>query len=244
MEVASEESRRAPAGARAPRTGDGEGRAAPRSRPVGCWPWACSSWSSASCCGSRPAPTSGSTRHCRSTSPGSRSPTCETVLRHDGAPPLYYALLHFWIDVFGLGNLAVRSLSGCSPSRRCRWRGSPADGSGARGHRAGTRRLVAHAPRRRARRARVRVLAVHDPVRDRSPHVLARDVPGDGRVPRVAARARAAVTRTSRTGRGARRGDAVHALLDDLPARGRGHRHDVVRVPRAAHRSCATPPVA
>ena len=36
----------------------------------------------------------------------------ETALRHDGAPPLYYALLHSWIDVFGLSNLAVRSLSG------------------------------------------------------------------------------------------------------------------------------------
>ena len=34
------------------------------------------------------------------------------ALRHDGAPPLYYALLHFWIRAFGVGNLAVRSLSG------------------------------------------------------------------------------------------------------------------------------------
>ena len=33
------------------------------------------------------------------------------ALRHDGAPPLYYALLHFWIRAFGIGNLAVRSLS-------------------------------------------------------------------------------------------------------------------------------------
>jgi mannosyltransferase len=34
------------------------------------------------------------------------------ALRHDGAPPLYYALLHVWMLVFGEGNLAVRSLSG------------------------------------------------------------------------------------------------------------------------------------
>jgi 4-amino-4-deoxy-L-arabinose transferase-like glycosyltransferase len=34
------------------------------------------------------------------------------ALRHDGAPPLYYALLHFWIRAFGTGNVAVRSLSG------------------------------------------------------------------------------------------------------------------------------------
>ncbi len=33
-------------------------------------------------------------------------------LRHDGAPPLFYALLHGWMSVFGDGDLAVRSLSG------------------------------------------------------------------------------------------------------------------------------------
>ncbi len=34
------------------------------------------------------------------------------ALRHDGAPPLYYVLLHFWIRAFGIGDLATRSLSG------------------------------------------------------------------------------------------------------------------------------------
>ena len=34
------------------------------------------------------------------------------ALRHDGHPPLYYFLLHFWIDAFDDGDLAVRSLSG------------------------------------------------------------------------------------------------------------------------------------
>jgi mannosyltransferase len=34
------------------------------------------------------------------------------ALRHDGAPPLYYFLLHFWIEAFGIGDLATRSLSG------------------------------------------------------------------------------------------------------------------------------------
>jgi hypothetical protein len=33
-------------------------------------------------------------------------------LRHDGAPPLYYWLLHGWTEVFGTSDLAVRSLSG------------------------------------------------------------------------------------------------------------------------------------
>jgi mannosyltransferase len=35
-----------------------------------------------------------------------------TALKHDGAPPLYYVLLHFWIRIFGQSNDAVRSLSG------------------------------------------------------------------------------------------------------------------------------------
>jgi hypothetical protein len=34
------------------------------------------------------------------------------ALRHDGHPPLYYFLLHVWMDVFGQGDAAVRSLSG------------------------------------------------------------------------------------------------------------------------------------
>jgi mannosyltransferase len=32
-------------------------------------------------------------------------------LRHDGAPPLYYFMLHLWTDVFGTSNFAVRALS-------------------------------------------------------------------------------------------------------------------------------------
>jgi mannosyltransferase len=35
-----------------------------------------------------------------------------SALRRDGHPPLYYWLLHGWIDLFGSGNVAVRSLSG------------------------------------------------------------------------------------------------------------------------------------
>jgi mannosyltransferase len=34
------------------------------------------------------------------------------ALRHDGHPPLYYFLLHGWMDVFGEGDGAVRALSG------------------------------------------------------------------------------------------------------------------------------------
>lgn len=34
-----------------------------------------------------------------------------TWLRHDGAPPLYYWMLHIWTGWFGTGDLAVRSLS-------------------------------------------------------------------------------------------------------------------------------------
>jgi hypothetical protein len=37
------------------------------------------------------------------------------ALRHDGSPPLYYAVLHFWMRLFGTGTIAVRALSGvCS----------------------------------------------------------------------------------------------------------------------------------
>ncbi len=34
------------------------------------------------------------------------------ALKQDGAPPLYYYLLHFWMALFGQSNEAVRSLSG------------------------------------------------------------------------------------------------------------------------------------
>jgi hypothetical protein len=33
------------------------------------------------------------------------------ALRHDGAPPVYYVLLHGWMGLFGDGDVAVRSLS-------------------------------------------------------------------------------------------------------------------------------------
>jgi mannosyltransferase len=34
------------------------------------------------------------------------------ALRHDGAPPLYYVVLHGWIRLFGTGDTPVRALSG------------------------------------------------------------------------------------------------------------------------------------
>jgi mannosyltransferase len=34
------------------------------------------------------------------------------ALQHDGHPPLYYALLHGWMQVLGTGDVAVRALSG------------------------------------------------------------------------------------------------------------------------------------
>src|ERR1700712_3842203 len=33
------------------------------------------------------------------------------ALRQDGAPPLYYLLLHVWMLIFGAGDVAVRSLT-------------------------------------------------------------------------------------------------------------------------------------
>jgi hypothetical protein len=34
------------------------------------------------------------------------------ALSHDGAPPLYYLLLHFWMLAFGTGDISVRAFSG------------------------------------------------------------------------------------------------------------------------------------
>lgn len=34
------------------------------------------------------------------------------LLKHDGAPPLYYVLLHFWMKLFGTSDVATRSLAG------------------------------------------------------------------------------------------------------------------------------------
>jgi hypothetical protein len=34
------------------------------------------------------------------------------ALKQDGAPPLFYVLLHFWMKAFGTGDIAARSLSG------------------------------------------------------------------------------------------------------------------------------------
>src|SRR5581483_177359 len=33
------------------------------------------------------------------------------VLRHDGSPPLYYVLLHFWISAFGASESATHAFS-------------------------------------------------------------------------------------------------------------------------------------
>src|SRR4051812_48581978 len=39
-----------------------------------------------------------------------------SALRHDGAPPLYYLLLHAWMRVFGSGPASVRAMSGVAGS--------------------------------------------------------------------------------------------------------------------------------
>ena len=56
------------------------------------------------------------------------------ALKHDGAPPLYYYLLHFWIVLFGQSNDAVRSLSasawGWSSQLACSCASGPDRGCG------------------------------------------------------------------------------------------------------------------
>ena len=59
---------------------------------------------------------SGSTRRCRSTSRGCRSADLDQALRHDGAPPLYYALLHVWTRA-----CSDRATGRCGRSRACAW---------------------------------------------------------------------------------------------------------------------------
>jgi mannosyltransferase len=39
-------------------------------------------------------------------------PQIPGALSHDGSPPLYYVMLHFWMEAFGRGDFAVRALSG------------------------------------------------------------------------------------------------------------------------------------
>ncbi len=43
---------------------------------------------------------------------GRHLPQLFSALRHDGSPPLYYLLLHYWMQLFGDGDVAVRALSG------------------------------------------------------------------------------------------------------------------------------------
>ena len=40
-------------------------------------------------------------------------------LRHDGAPPLYYVILHAWTDVFGTWTSRSAQCPGACPWRRC-----------------------------------------------------------------------------------------------------------------------------
>ncbi len=141
-------------------------------------------------------------------------PQLFTALRHDGSPPLYYLMLHFWMDVFGRSDVAIRALSGVLSLRLAsagvvRRPPGRAGRRVVRPHRAARRR-----PHRHRRAAAVRDLAVHDPLRHRGPHVLA------GRLPGAALRARAGPCSRAAEPAALVVGDAddgcarVHALLD------------------------------
>ena len=63
------------------------------------------------------------------------------ALREDGSPPLYYMLLHFWLDIGGRSEAGVRGLQPAvraagDPGRRS----GPAARSGGRRRRPGSRR--------------------------------------------------------------------------------------------------------
>ena len=51
------------------------------------------------------------------------------ALREDGSPPLYYMLLHFWLDI--AGRTASRACAGSACSSRC-WRSRSASGRAGR----------------------------------------------------------------------------------------------------------------
>ena len=147
------------------------------------------------CCASSPTRTSGWTKRSPSRSPAATCRSCSSALRHDGSPPLYYLLLHFWMDVFGQSDVAVRALSGVLSlaTLPLAWFAGRRVARGrrvVRAHRAACRR-----PHRHRRPAAVRDLAVRDPLRHRDADVLA------GRLPGAAFRDRAgAGARSSRRG--------------------------------------------
>src|SRR3954469_24431478 len=111
MEVASEESRRAPTGARSSRTGDGEGRDAPLAAR---WVLAVGALVVVVGIVLRFVVRSQLWLDEALSVNIARLPIAQIpgALRHDGAPPLYYVLLHGWMALFGTGDTAVRALSG------------------------------------------------------------------------------------------------------------------------------------
>ena len=104
---------------------------------------------------------------------GRHLPQLFAALRHDGSPPLYYLLLHCWMELFGQQRRrrpgAVR---GAQPRDAAAGLVRRAPGRAGRRvvrpHRAARRR-----PHRHRRPAAVRDLAVRDPLRHRDADVLA-----------------------------------------------------------------------
>src|SRR5437016_2988737 len=68
------------------------------------------------------------------------------ALRHDGAPPLYYVLLHVWMRLFGTGDAAVRSLSSICAVASLPFAWMAGRRVGGRAAAAGTLVLVASSP--------------------------------------------------------------------------------------------------
>ena len=137
-------------------------------------------------------------------------------LRHDGAPPLYYFMLHAWTDVFGTSDFAVRSLSGVVSVATF----VPMWFAGRRvGGRAGAWIAV--------------LILASSPFAigfGSDAHVLARDAARDGRLPGRPATPRTSVARPPGRRRAHHRPAPVHALLVLLPDRGGGRAVDLAGV--------------
>jgi hypothetical protein len=126
-------------------------------------------WPSGSCCASSSGRRCGSDEALRRQHRQAAVGDLLDALRHDGHPPLYYLILHWWMEAFGQGDVAVRACRASSPWPPCRWPGWPGAGW--------------PAVRRSLGAGGGGAVALLHPLRHRDPHVRAGHAAGAGRLP-------------------------------------------------------------
>ena len=153
------------------------------------------------------------------------------ALRHDGAPPLYYFLLHGWMEIFGTGNASVRALSGVLGTLTLdpdvvRRSASRSSGGSARGDAAvGSRPVVAWSA---ALLLALSPFAIRYSTEPRMYALVM--LLGSARVPRARPGVRTPVRRPARRRRRRDRAAPVHPLLGVPAPRGRRRAWSMVRV--------------